>query len=74
MLDLSVVGVLARKCTELVRQGKDFPTVWGAALKGDRPVLITAPIRHFRIIHPIAGMTFSLSHCPREAEKSLRRT
>jgi hypothetical protein len=24
---------LARKCTELVRQGKDFPTVWGAALK-----------------------------------------
>jgi hypothetical protein len=24
---------LARKCTELVRQGKDFPTVWGAILK-----------------------------------------
>jgi hypothetical protein len=24
---------LARKCTELVRQGNDFPTVWGAMLK-----------------------------------------
>jgi hypothetical protein len=24
---------LARRCTELVRQGKDFPTVWGAVLK-----------------------------------------
>jgi hypothetical protein len=23
----------ARRCTELVRQGKDFPTVWGAVLK-----------------------------------------
>jgi hypothetical protein len=25
---------LARTCTELVRKGKDFPTVWGTVLKG----------------------------------------
>jgi hypothetical protein len=25
---------LARKCTELVRKGNDFPTVWSVLLKG----------------------------------------
>jgi hypothetical protein len=30
---MSRANDLARKCTELVRQGKDFPTVWGEILK-----------------------------------------
>ncbi len=25
---------LAQTCTDLVRKGKDFPTIWGAVLKG----------------------------------------
>jgi len=27
-------GDLARQCTELVRKGNDFPTVWSTLLKG----------------------------------------
>jgi len=27
-------GDLARRCTELVRKGKDFPNVWSTLLKG----------------------------------------
>jgi hypothetical protein len=39
---------LARKCTELVRQGKDFPTVWGAALKS-HPLVNGIPARESKV-------------------------
>ena len=31
-------GDLARACTELMRKGNDFPTIWATRLKGHRLV------------------------------------
>ncbi len=35
-------SVLARACTDLVRKGNDFPTVWATKLKG-HPLVIGIP-------------------------------
>ena len=37
---------LARACTELVRKGNDFPTIWATRLKGHR---LVSGIPHQRI-------------------------
>jgi hypothetical protein len=37
---------LARACTDLVRKGNDFPTIWATKLKADPLVLGIAHQRH----------------------------
>ena len=32
---------LAQLCTELVRKGKDFPTVWNTVLKGNPSLMVS---------------------------------
>ena len=45
---------LALMCNDLVRQGKDFSTVWGMALEG-RSVVGAVPSHRLKATHSLLG-------------------